>query len=72
MGQDVECLQAYRNHVGSAPEEVSSLAIAGVMPDDEIFPADAVDQFKVAFLGCHSGHVREVNGRWHPSPSSPN
>ena len=54
-----ECLQAYREYVKSAPGEVSTLAFAGVMPDEGLFAADAVDDFKVAFLGCYAGPVEE-------------
>ncbi|MFB6223613.1 MAG: FAD-binding oxidoreductase [Haloarcula sp.] len=57
--QLAECLQAYRDYVESAPDEVSTLAFAGVMPDEELFPADAVDDFKIAFLGCYAGPVEE-------------
>ena len=54
-----ECLHAYRDYVESAPEAVSTLAFAGVMPDEELFPADAVDEFKIAVMGCYAGPVAE-------------
>ncbi|QLG62126.1 FAD-binding oxidoreductase [Halorarum salinum] len=54
-----ECLRAYREYVASAPEEVSTLTTAGVMPDEELFPADAVDEAKIGIVGCHAGPVGE-------------
>ncbi|WP_368409171.1 FAD-binding oxidoreductase [Halocatena marina] len=50
-----ECLRVFREFVASAPEEISILAFSGVMPDEELFPADAVDDLKVGFLACYSG-----------------
>lgn len=54
-----ECLQAYREYVASAPDEVSTLTLAGVMPDEELFPADAVDDPKIGILGCYAGSVED-------------
>ncbi|WP_433633119.1 FAD-binding oxidoreductase [Halomicrococcus sp. NG-SE-24] len=50
-----ECLRAYREYVASAPEEVSTLTMSGVMPDEELFPGDAVDETKIAIAGCYAG-----------------
>ncbi|MBX0297863.1 FAD-binding oxidoreductase [Haloarcula nitratireducens] len=52
-----ECLQAYRDYVRAAPADVSTLAFAGVIPDEELFAGDERDAFKIAFLGCHAGAV---------------
>lgn len=54
-----DCLQAYREYVSSAPDEVSTLTLAGVMPDEELFPTDAVDDLKIGILGCYAGSVEE-------------
>lgn len=54
-----ECLRAYREYVESAPEEVSTLTLAGVMPDEEPFPADVVNDLKIGILGCYAGSVEE-------------
>ncbi|WP_306059611.1 FAD-binding oxidoreductase [Natronococcus wangiae] len=54
-----ECLRAYREYVASAPVEVSTLALAGVMPDEKLFPADAVDEPKIGIVGCYAGSVAD-------------
>lgn len=54
-----ECLRAYRKYVESAPKEVSTLTLAGVMPDEELFPADAVNDPKLGIVGCYVGPVEE-------------
>jgi hypothetical protein len=54
-----ECLRAYREYVESAPEEVSTLTLAGVMPDEELFPTDVIDDLKLGILGCYAGPVEE-------------
>lgn len=54
-----ECLQAYREYIASAPEEVSTLTLSGVMPDEELFPADAVDEPKIGIVGCYAGPAEE-------------
>jgi len=54
-----ECLRAYREYVASAPAEVSTLTTAGVLPDEEIFPADAVDDLTIGIVGCYAGSVED-------------
>jgi FAD/FMN-containing dehydrogenase len=54
-----ECLRAYREYIESAPEEVSTLTLAGMIPDEELFPADAVDDLKLGIVGCYAGSVEE-------------
>ncbi|WP_222918602.1 FAD-binding oxidoreductase [Natrinema sp. SYSU A 869] len=54
-----ECLRRYREYVVSAPEEASTLTSAGVMPDEEIFPADAVDTSKIGIVGCYAGPIKD-------------
>ncbi|WP_224336363.1 FAD-binding oxidoreductase [Haloprofundus halobius] len=54
-----ECLRAYREYVAAAPPEVSTLTLSGVMPDEERFPADAVDETKIAIAGCYAGSVED-------------
>ncbi|WP_254521958.1 FAD-binding oxidoreductase [Natrinema caseinilyticum] len=53
------CLQAYREYVSAAPDEVSTLTSLGTMPDEELFSEDGVDHFKIGFLGCYSGPAVE-------------
>ncbi|MFP9061578.1 FAD-binding oxidoreductase [Natrialbaceae archaeon A-chndr2] len=50
-----EYLRAYREYVSSAPDEVTTLSSTGVMADEEVFPADVVDDLKIGFLGCYAG-----------------
>ncbi|WP_416840942.1 FAD-binding oxidoreductase [Haloferax sp. DFSO52] len=47
-------LEAYREYTERAPEEVSTVAFAGVLPDEELFP-DAVDVPKIGIIGCYAG-----------------
>ncbi|WP_336343221.1 FAD-binding oxidoreductase [Halalkalicoccus ordinarius] len=54
-----ERLRAYREYVASAPAEVSTLTLAGVMPDEELFPSDVVDERKIGIVGCHAGPAEE-------------
>lgn len=54
-----ECLRDYRGYVESAPDEVSTITSAGVLPDDELFPADVVHEEKIAVLGCYAGSPEE-------------
>ncbi|MGM0605753.1 MAG: FAD-binding oxidoreductase, partial [Halobacteriota archaeon] len=54
-----ECLRAYREYIASAPEEVSTLTLSGVMPDEELFPEDAVDETKIAIAGCYAGSIED-------------
>ncbi|WP_363464519.1 FAD-binding oxidoreductase [Halogeometricum borinquense] len=54
-----DCLQAYRAYAESSPDEVSSLTFAGVMPDAELFSADVLHDFKIAFMGCYAGSAEE-------------
>ena len=54
-----DCLRAYREYVSTAPDEVSTLTSAGVMPDEEIFEEDVVGDHKIAVLGCYAGPPEE-------------
>ncbi|ELZ83191.1 FAD/FMN-dependent dehydrogenase [Haloferax elongans ATCC BAA-1513] len=50
---------AYREYCASAPDEVSSLTFSGVMPDEELFSGDALDEQKIGVLGCYAGPPAE-------------
>ncbi|UHQ98626.1 FAD-binding oxidoreductase (plasmid) [Natrinema zhouii] len=54
-----EVLDAYRDYVADAPLEVSLLTLSGVIPDEELFPADTVDEQKIAIAGCYAGSVAD-------------
>ena len=49
------CLRQYREYVADSPDEVTTLTSVGVMPDEELFDEDVVDDLKIGFLGCHAG-----------------
>ncbi|SIS04538.1 FAD-binding oxidoreductase [Natronorubrum thiooxidans] len=50
-----ECLRAYREYVSTASDDVTTLSSTGVMPDEELFADDVVDDLKIGFLGCYAG-----------------
>jgi hypothetical protein len=50
----VEVLRAFRDYEESAPDELTTLVSSGVFPEEELFPADVVDEFKVAILGMYA------------------
>lgn len=54
-----ECYRAYREYAASAPTAVSTLTMAGAVPDEELFPTAAVAEPKIAIVGCHAGPVEE-------------
>ncbi|WP_290815367.1 FAD-binding oxidoreductase [Halovivax sp.] len=54
-GSAAEVLRAFREYQESAPDELTTLVSTGVFPEEELFPADAVDEFKVAVLGMYAG-----------------
>lgn len=53
--QLTDCLRSYREYVSSAPADVSTLAFVGVLPDEELFPPDVVDDRKIGIMGCYAG-----------------
>ncbi|MGM0389474.1 MAG: FAD-binding oxidoreductase [Natrinema limicola] len=55
----IEVLEAYRDYVADAPPEVSLVTLSGVIPDEELFVADAVDERKIAIAGCYAGSVAD-------------
>jgi len=55
----VEVLEAYRDYVAAASPEVSLLTSSGVMPDEELFAADTVDEPKIAIAGCYAGSIED-------------
>ena len=59
-GEDLEAvLRGYREYVALSPREVSTLAFAGELPEEELFDPEDVHETKVAVLGCHAGPVEE-------------
>ncbi|MFC6718372.1 FAD-binding oxidoreductase [Natrialbaceae archaeon GCM10025810] len=54
-----EILRSYREYVASAPDEVSTLALSGVLPDEELFAGGAVDEPKIAIAGCYAGSIAD-------------
>ncbi|KYH24284.1 glycolate oxidase subunit GlcD [Halalkalicoccus paucihalophilus] len=54
-----EFLEAYQEYVADAPPEVSLLTLSGVIPDEDLFGVDVVDELKIAIAGCHAGSVED-------------
>ena len=54
-GEAVDVLRAFREFEASAPDELTTLVSTGVFPEEDLFPADVVDEFKVAILGMYAG-----------------
>ncbi|WP_440005834.1 FAD-binding oxidoreductase [Halomicrococcus sp. SG-WS-1] len=52
-----EVLQAYREFVATASEEISTLVFAGELPDEELFSADELHEQKFAIMGCYAGRA---------------
>ncbi|ELY27137.1 FAD linked oxidase domain-containing protein [Natrialba magadii ATCC 43099] len=50
----VTVLPAFRDYEESAPDELTTLVSMGVFPEEELFPVDAVDKFKIAILGVYA------------------
>lgn len=57
--QAVEVLRAFRDYEESAPDELTTLVSMGAFADEDLFPAEAVDEFKVAILGLYAGDPDE-------------
>lgn len=57
--QLTDCLRDYREFVSSAPAEISTIAMAGVLPDEELFTEEVIDDLKIAILGCYAGAVED-------------
>ncbi|MDQ2052192.1 FAD-binding oxidoreductase [Natronolimnohabitans sp. A-GB9] len=55
----VEVLRAFRDYEESAPNELTTLVSSGVFPEEELFPADVVDEFKIAILGMYADAPEE-------------
>ncbi len=54
-----EVLCAFRDFEESTPDELTTLVSAGVFPEAELFPADVVDEFKIAILGLYADSPEE-------------
>ncbi|MCU4750517.1 FAD-binding oxidoreductase [Halobacteria archaeon AArc-curdl1] len=54
-----EVLRAFREIEDSAPDELTTLVSAGVFPEEELFSADVVDEFKIAILGMYADSPEE-------------
>lgn len=57
--QAKEALQFYRDYCTNAPEEVTSFAILGTVPDEEIFPEKIHGRPYVLFAACYAGDVED-------------
>ena len=52
-------MRGFREYTQSAPDELSVLASRGRLPDEELFPADVVDDFKIVLGGMYAGPPAE-------------
>ncbi len=53
-----DVLVGYREFVADAPQELSTLAFAGRLPDEDVFDADTAEP-KIAILGCYAGDLEK-------------
>ncbi|MFP4248947.1 MAG: FAD-binding oxidoreductase [Armatimonadota bacterium] len=49
----------YRDWAADAPDEISTVAFTGIIPEDDEFPTEAHGEHYVAFFGVHSGSLDE-------------
>ncbi len=54
-----EALRFYRDYCASAPDEVSSFAIFGTVPEAPLFPKESHGANYILFAACYAGSVRE-------------
>jgi hypothetical protein len=54
-----EALRFYRKYCATAPDEVSSLAVCGIIPSKEPFPEEIPGMPFVLFAACYAGAVEE-------------
>ena len=54
-----EALRYYRGYCETAPDEVSSFAICGDVPPEEVFPETIHGEPYVLFAACYAGSVEE-------------
>ena len=50
-----DVLRAFRDYEESAPDELSTLVVSGGFPEEELFPAAVVDEFKIGVVGMYAG-----------------
>ena len=53
-------LRGFREHAQSSPDELSIVTSRGKLPDEELFPADVVDDFKIVVAGMYAGPPAEA------------
>ena len=52
-----EVLRGFREYAASAPEEVSTLAFSGELPEEDLFDDDSLHETKVALMGAYAGPI---------------
>ena len=52
-------MRGFREYVQSSPDELSLITSRGRLPDEELFPADVVDDFKIVIGGMYAGSPAE-------------
>jgi FAD/FMN-containing dehydrogenase len=54
-----EVMRAFQEYDQDSPDELSAIASLGILPDEELFPEDVVDEFKIAIVGMYAGSPAE-------------
>ena len=52
-------MRGFREYAQSSPDELSIVTSRGRLPDEELFPADVVDDFKIVIGGMYAGPPAE-------------
>lgn len=52
-------MRGFREYAHSSPDELSVIASRGRLPDEELFPADVVNEFKIVIAGMYAGSPAE-------------
>ncbi len=60
--QAVDVLRAFRLTEQSVPDELTTLVSVGTFPEEELFPADVVEESKIAILGLYADSPEEGEG----------
>ncbi len=55
----IEVMRGVREYARSSPDELSFIASLGLLPDDELFTEDVVDDLKIVIGGMYAGSPEE-------------
>ena len=54
-----QVMRSFQEYNQSSPDEISVIASLGTMPDEELFSADVVHEFKIGIVGMYAGSPAE-------------